>query len=594
MATRTRRKWKPDSRGYYNRSIGWEQSKSGKIQQHKFILGTDLREAEKRERKLRELWDAFTAGCDEERPFWTDDLFTIAKRIAKGIPDIPIARGPQESVDQYAGRIQRIQAKYPVILFAPEDQHAYEVGLAVLEAFEALPVRKDFTITPIDPEIYRVWMEAKAKLKEAGLAYEPELIAARIPNKHNAPSAPLFGRLKPGDPSLSNHRTDSEADKPDEQPDRNPHTPEEGKLQLFSATLHQAFDAYEEYVKRECYLQAAGHVSAWGNTQVRQIATLKRHHEDRLLTTLDGSVVDEMIGHWRRRPCKLGTKDPMTAKTASNYMSALVRFFKWLHKSSKFEWSKPFAFSDMNTRVRRLPEDHANKSLEQVDTFSLDELQLLMRYGLPFERLLLLLALNCGFGRAEIASLLVGEIHLFKGHTKREQELLGYKTTDKDSFIKRVRPKNGVYGEHILFPMTVEGIQWAMERRKRQPDFSRESRLLLSQNNTPFDQPTKGGNFNQAIPNHLVRLIKRVQDDGHSIRQLSFGKLRKTASQLIKLHSDGEVMGVFDYHGQPVKSDALTDAYSNRPFGRVFKAIRDVEQYLAPVFEEAGSSPFEP
>ena len=96
MATRARRNWKPDSRGYYNRSIGWEQSKSGKIQQHKFILGTNLREAEKRERKLRELWDAYAAGCDEDRPFWTNDLMAIAKRIAKGVPDVPIPRGPQE------------------------------------------------------------------------------------------------------------------------------------------------------------------------------------------------------------------------------------------------------------------------------------------------------------------------------------------------------------------------------------------------------------------------------------------------------------------------------------------------------------------
>ena len=588
MTTRIRRNWKPDGRGYYNRSIGWKQSITGKVQQHKFILGTDRKEAEKRERKLRELWDVYASGCDEDRPFWTDDLLAIARRIAKGEPDVVIPRGPQEMLYQYAARIQRIQAKYPVVLFKPEDQHAYEVGLAALEAFEAIPVPDDLAsfIKPLDPELMRVWAEAKAKLKEVGLGYEPELIAGP---SFELQSEPLFGRIKPGDPALENLRTNPNPDIPP--------IPAEGggeKLQLYSATLHQALNAYEQYVQRECRLPTEGHVSAWGQTQFQQISTLKRHHEDRLLTTLNGSVVDEMIGHWRRRPRKHGSDKPITAKTAKNYLSALIRFFKWLHNSSEFEWRKPFAFNDVNTKIRRLPEDHAKKSLEQVDTFSLDELRLLMRYGQPMDRLLLLLGLNCGFGRAEIATLRVGEVRLFKGHTAREQELLGYKTTDEDSFIKRVRPKNGVYGEHILFPMTVEGIQWAIKRRKRQPDFSREARLLLTRNGTPLDQPTRGGHFNATIPNHLVRLIKRIQDDGHSIRPLSFGKLRKTASQLIKLHSDGEVMGVFDYHGKPVKTDALTDAYSNRPFGRVFKAIWDVQEYLTPLFEEAGLSPFEP
>jgi DNA invertase Pin-like site-specific DNA recombinase len=34
--------------------------------------------------------------------------------------------------------------------------------------------------------------------------------------------------------------------------------------------------------------------------------------------------------------------------------------------------------------------------------------------------------------------------------------------------------------------------------------------------------------------------------------------------------------------------------YTNRPFGKVFQAIRDVQKYLEPVFQEAGPSPFSP
>ena len=128
MATRSRLKWKPDSRGYFTRQIGWECSKSGKLQQHKFLLGTDRKQAEVRERKLRELWDQFAKSCTVPRPLWPTALLEVALRVAKGIPDIPVPRAPGEIQYQYAARIQRMQAKYPVICFIPTDQHAFEVG----------------------------------------------------------------------------------------------------------------------------------------------------------------------------------------------------------------------------------------------------------------------------------------------------------------------------------------------------------------------------------------------------------------------------------------------------------------------------------
>ncbi len=139
MVALSRQKWKPDSRGYYTWQLGWERSKSGKLQQHKFILGMDRKDAERRERKLRELWDSFCNSCEDERSLGPEDLLIIAKRIAKGTPEIPIPRGPSEKQHQYASRIQRMQAKYPVILLLPEVQHAYEVGQAALELFEAIP-----------------------------------------------------------------------------------------------------------------------------------------------------------------------------------------------------------------------------------------------------------------------------------------------------------------------------------------------------------------------------------------------------------------------------------------------------------------------
>ena len=56
MATRNRLHWKLDGQGEYARQVGWKLSRNGKLIQHKFRLGADLKEAKRREQKLLELW----------------------------------------------------------------------------------------------------------------------------------------------------------------------------------------------------------------------------------------------------------------------------------------------------------------------------------------------------------------------------------------------------------------------------------------------------------------------------------------------------------------------------------------------------------
>jgi hypothetical protein len=182
----------------------------------------------------------------------------------------------------------------------------------------------------------------------------------------------------------------------------------------------------------------------------------------------------------------------------------------------------------------------------------------------------------------------VGEIFLRQPHDEWLQDALDFRCTGDDSFIKRVRRKTGVFGAHVLFPQTVESIEWALKRRRRLPGFGPNARLLLNTKGEPYDKLTPGGNPNMGIPNRLADLIRRVQDDGKQIRSLSFGKLRKTAGNLIRQFAGGETAGVFLCHGQPVETDNLLDLYSGRPFGRVFQAIRDVEKYLEPMFAAAG------
>jgi hypothetical protein len=348
---------------------------------------------------------------------------------------------------------------------------------------------------------------------------------------------------------------------------------------------------YIGWIEEHYFRPDLDRITNTAQTKIKQVQTLMDRHEDVPLAGVDHEAVEDMVRYWRRRPLKKGTTRQISRTSAENYISELKRFFKWLHRSKKHPWRKPEDFDGINTSVDRDPAE-ARRRLVQASVFSREELVLLNRYATPLDRVFLLLGLNCAFGVAEIASLTVGEVCLFQAHSPREQELLHYETTDRDSFIKRVRPKSGVYGEFILFPQTVQAMQWALARRRRQPGFGPEAPLLLNARGERYDKPTSSGNRNQQIPNRFAALRARVRKDGHEMSDLSFGKLRKTSADLVRRFSDGEIAGVFLFHGRPVQTDDLADVYTNRPFGKMFAAIRRVEEHLQSVFEAAGPEPF--
>lgn len=157
-------------------------------------------------------------------------------------------------------------------------------------------------------------------------------------------------------------------------------------------------------------------------------------HEDLPLGNVDFEAVEKMILYWRRRPEKKGTKQRISKVSAENYIGEFKRFFKWLHSSTKFSWRKPDDFAGIETKVDT-DANEIRKRLDQVSTFSLEELVLLNQFATPLDRIFLLLGLNCGFGVAEIASLTIEDVCLFQGHSPRDQERLHFKTTDRDSFI---------------------------------------------------------------------------------------------------------------------------------------------------------------
>jgi hypothetical protein len=92
-------------------------------------------------------------------------------------------------------------------------------------------------------------------------------------------------------------------------------------------------------------------------------------------------------------------------------------------------------------------------------------------------------------------------------------------------------------------------------------------------------------NRNTKIANCWSTLYYRILEEHNDFRRLSFNKLRKTAGDLIKRFSSGEIAGVFHSRGQVVPTDDLSDRYTNRPFEKVFQAITMVRERLTPIFE---------
>ncbi len=548
MVTRNRTTWRVRADGQFDCRVGRQINLKGRIDQPRFRLGSELREAQRRDRLLRQIWETIERA-NPAQPLWNDETLELAKQVAAGNVVVVVPRRAEEEqteegVIQYAQRVHALQKNFPMLAITTIPDYSAALGYKVTSFLNAA-----------DPVADAVAAQQEQQQRENQfLGFLGDRFAGFPVTATTSLSAPAAA------------------------------PPVDGP------SLHMALLAYIEWLKRE-YAHPEHGVTSWGRSQIKQAESLIAHHEDLALHALDGTKLEEMLQYWRQRPNKKKSNRPIAQDTATNFIKTLRRFVKWLHRSQAFEWRKPEDFEDLRIQVVTL-EHERRTQISPDQLFTLAELKLLYQYGTPFDRLLLLLGLNCGFAIAESATLLMGEVHLHSQHSARYREILDFESTDQDSFIKRIRRKNNVYGEFLLFDHTVEGLKWALRQRQKQTGFCQEARLLLNANGHPYDQPTKSGNPNRQIPNSFARLLNRIEEEKHAISRLPFKTLRKTGGDLVKRFSDGEVKAVYHCRGQAVGSDDLDDVYTSRPFGKVFRALRQVEQHLAPMFEAVGSQPF--
>lgn len=361
--------------------------------------------------------------------------------------------------------------------------------------------------------------------------------------------------------------------------------------------LHDAIDSCIQSVRREYLLPGTTDVTAYGLNRIANMERLKERHSDMPLASLNTfDSVQAMITFWRNRPMVKNSNPPkpIERKTAQHHISELKRFLKWLHRSH-YSWRKVEDFDELVTTVPQTTKEKQERLLpSQIKRYSIDDLKLLNEYATPMERLLLLLGLNCGFGPSEQGQMMLKNLFLNQTHPHAEmiQNIFGYESATTDSFFLGARPKNGVYGEFLLWSQTVEMLKWLRSRREGIGEASPDAVLLVSDRGKPFYRLTAGGNRAQRFSRIWCDLTKRIQADHAEFPKLSFGKLRKTAGDIVRQISDGETASVFLCHGRPVGADELLEVYTNRPFGRLFDVLKQVEKKLQPIFDAAPSDIF--
>lgn len=325
-----------------------------------------------------------------------------------------------------------------------------------------------------------------------------------------------------------------------------------GKIRT-QETLFDALDAYKEWIEKE-FVDVTGRTTQTGVKQAERAVRIKRHAKDMPLSDFGIPQIDAIIDYWKKRPKKplgkkMGAGDPYSFTLCKHTIRLFKHFLKWLHKEPAFPWKKP-----VDLELDRISVIRDKETTIGVDTYTKEELKVLWGQATLIERQFMLLALNCGFSISEIGSLDWSMIH--------------------GDYIKRIRPKTKVYGEFQMWEITKQAMGEPKEK----------GLVFTTASGKGMLEPTARNHRCAKIPNTWYRLLNRVCKFDTTFKRLGFHHLRKTSADLIRKFSNGETAGVHLCHGKPVKTDALSDIYSNRDFVKVFEAQKRVYEYLADIF----------
>ncbi|MDB5322177.1 MAG: hypothetical protein JWN40_3808 [Phycisphaerales bacterium] len=493
--------------GRYRRTIGKFRNAQGKVAPRKFLLGTDAKAAQLANIRLEQLWAdvvRLTAATNEwnlqqyeQPPYYPADQPPVDAEPLWTPESLEIAEAIRTGQPQYA---------VPTTAADLSDPDYVRRIQWLRERYPSV------AFVPADPETFASGQKTYREVAHRSAAHA--VAAAAIAN------IPIPAGV--------------------------------------SQTLYQAIDAYADQVKATKLRD--GQVTAWGEVLCKQAIRLKQSHPDTTLDRFDLAAIEKIKHYWAARPMSRYGK-PIALDTVRAQIAALKLFAKWLHRHPQWQWRRPEDFEEaIKLDLSELmSHEEVAKLRHGVATYAVPELAIIWKYATARERVLVALALNCGFARTEISSLRLDEIDL-AGNPPR---------------IHRIRRKSKVYGQWQLWDVTQRALAWnATERSKVEP--AGNVWAILTDRGRPFED--------HRIANIWNRLLDRVAADHADFRQLSFKHLRKTGAQFVRNMADGETAAVFLAHGQPVKGDNLSGIYSNPVFARLDAALVKVRELLEPVF----------
>lgn len=516
---RRNRDLSPDPQGRYRPYLGWKIGEDGKKRQHRFNLGTDKREAEKRLARIKELYDDNCRFIKED--VWTPLALSFAEELAKGKRQVAYPPPHAEEcifdpLTDYAQVIQVERDRFPSLDVVPSDPDLY-----------AESVRRNR-----DGLVAASIRELEKELRGLGA----------LPSKRSLPE-----NLIPG-------------------------------------SLHEALDAYAAHdVPAANTRDGSGNLSPYGRLRLARIKRFKREHEDVPLHSLDRDRCSAMVAHWRARP--VGARGATSRDNARHHVGELMRFFRWLDTTDKFHWRMPRGLEGLKRKIPKSDADRKKAVISKV-VYSPMQLAVINKHATPIERLLLYVGLNCAMGAAELGRLSAQDILL--DHEHEYAERLHFESTNRDGFIRFLRPKTEVFGEWVLWPETAHMIRWGLERSRR----IGSDLLLVSEQGMPWYRE-HATNAQYHFANAWTRLLNRVRKSDPEFPILPFGTLRDTVPDLFRHTESDELATICLAHGQPFHGDNLLECYGNRPYGRLHEAIRRSHAHFVPIFAVAPDDPTE-
>ncbi|HKI31956.1 MAG TPA: hypothetical protein VKA46_08810 [Gemmataceae bacterium] len=224
-----------------------------------------------------------------------------------------------------------------------------------------------------------------------------------------------------------------------------------GKIETFGQAVKDYIAAVNE-----------SHPTLWGTGKVRLIEFVAERVPDFTLGDLDLAKIDSILRLMANRPVSNKTGEPISQAWARNAVKEFRCFLRWLHLNKHYHWRRPDDYEVRPVKVARSQKERARITSLAVETFSVEELTTLWRYALPWERLMMALGLNCGFGMAEMATLRPEEVFFGQPHPFAGR--LGLPEEPAD-WIRRLRGKSDVYGEWRLWDITAHALRWVMALR---------------------------------------------------------------------------------------------------------------------------------